>query len=105
MGAKAMAGHQDAVDPFDLFKAWARDHDSVLIRSVARDLFPNATAFSQLNAAELGVIQHAVTKAEIEAQSASASERCADPSPLTSNKCTLNPGHTGNPRHGTREAW
>ena len=95
----------DDSDPLDHFKSWARGHDVALIRAVARELFPNATGFSQLNATELSVIQHAVTKAETAQREAAASERCAEPSPLTDNRCTLDPGHKGSHRHGTREAW
>lgn len=91
--------------PLDLFKAWARGRDTVLIRSVAKDLFPNATGFSELTAQELGILQHAVLKAETKRDEASGSERCADPSPLTSNRCTLDPGHKGTHHHGTRESW
>jgi hypothetical protein len=95
----------DDSDPLDHFKSWARGHDTVLIRAVARELFPNLTGFSQLNAQELGIIQHEVKKAEMKRDEAAASERCAAPSPLSSNVCTLDPGHQGEHRHGTRETW
>jgi hypothetical protein len=95
----------DDADPLDLFKAWARDKDKDLIRAVARELFPNLTGFSQLNAQELGVIQHEVTKAEMRRDEGAASARCGAKSPTSESLCTLDPGHSGVHRHGTRESW
>jgi hypothetical protein len=95
----------DDSEAIDHFKAWARDHDKELIRAVARELFPNLTGFSQLNAKELGAIQHEVKKAEMKRAEAAATERCAAPSPLTDAHCTLDPGHGGVHRHGLRESW
>jgi hypothetical protein len=95
----------DGPDALAAFKVWAKDHNTTLIRSVARELFPNATGFSQLQPKELGVIQHEVTKAEMAQADAAVNERCGAGSPLTNNKCTLDPGHKGVHRHGTRESW
>jgi hypothetical protein len=95
----------DDSDPLDHFKAWARDHDKDLIRAVARELFPTLTGFSQLNAQELGIIQHEVTKAEMREQDAATAERCGSKSPVSDSLCTLDPGHKGVHRHGTRESW
>lgn len=87
------------------FKRWAKDHDTNLIRAVARELFPNLTGFSDLSAQQLGILQHEVLKSEARSEEAAATERCAAPSPLSGSRCTLDPGHKGVHRHGLRETW
>jgi hypothetical protein len=101
----SMQAPTDDSTALDLFKSWAGGHDKDLIRAVARQLFPTLTGFSQLGAGELGAIQREVTKAEQQRDEASVSARCDDPSPLTDSRCTMDPGHKGVHRHGTRESW
>jgi hypothetical protein len=102
---ESMQAPTDDATALDLFKSWAGYHDKDLIRAVARNLFPTLTGFQQLGAGELGAIQREVLKAEKQRDEASVSERCDDPSPLTENRCTMDPGHKGPHRHGTRESW
>lgn len=102
---ESMQAPTDDSTALDLFKSWASGRDKDLIRAVARQLFPTLTGFSQLGAGELGAIQREVMKAEQQRDEASVSARCDDPSPLTDSRCTMDPGHKGVHRHGTRESW